>query len=136
MAKKSALPLIMERFMPEHKAALRRAGRRTGYEYRVKTDDPSFATSVLGCTRCSGHDDPTQDSIGWVTSKRPREIAREWAGNHGITATLQRRKVIVTREPGKKTVFQGTWVRGVEPILGEDWQDWKTLWPGGETRGT
>ena len=116
-------------YRPKYESALRRAGRRSGYEYRVKSDDPAFEEAILGCNQCAGHDNPTQDSIGWVTPKRPLEIAQEWVGRHRVRATVQRRKVIVTRELGKKTVPQGVWVRSVESIPDEGWRDWKTLWP-------
>jgi hypothetical protein len=129
MARKSVVPVAMEAYTQKYDSVLRRAGKRTDHEYRVKTDDPTFAMSAVDCVRCSTHNNPMQDSIGWVTLRKPLALAREWVGNHGVPATVQRRKVLVTRELGKRTAPRGTWVRLVEPIAGEGWRDWRTLSP-------
>ncbi len=127
MAKKSALHVVLENHRPKMEAARRRAGPWRAYEYRVKTDEPIFAMSALGCTMCYTHDNPAQDSIGWVTPKKPLEIGQQWVRAHGVPATVQRRRVIAIRELGKKAIPQGTWIRRVEAIPGESWRDWKSL---------
>ncbi len=120
MTKQAVINYLIRIIEPKHIRAVLDAGEYEGYAYRVVTDAPSFEAHGKFCKLCGQfHKNPYEGSPHYIRKDRPLEIAKSWAVTHGITSYVECHPVCYNKEPGKKTIFLGTWVEWVKLLPGE-----------------